>query len=94
MEQEFDLNTPFCQLVGIDLPVVLAGMGGVSWPELVAAVSNAGGLGIYGAAGLEPDEIRAGIRTIKSLTDKPWALDLLVPLPGVFDDQIDVMFEE
>ena len=94
MDQKQSLSTPFCQMVGIDYPVVLAGMGGVSWPELVAAVSNAGGLGIYGAAGLEPDEIRAGIRTIKSLTDKPWALDLLVPLPGVFDDQIDVMFEE
>ena len=94
MAQEHSLHTPFCGMVGIEFPVVLAGMGGVSWPELVAAVSNAGGLGIYGAAGLEPDEIRAGIRTIKSLTDKPWALDLLVPLPGVFDDQIDVMFEE
>lgn len=88
------LRTPFCEKVGIELPIVLAGMGGVSWPELVAAVSNAGGLGVYGAAGLEPEEIREGIRTIKSLTDKPWALDLLVPIPGVFDDQIDVMFEE
>ncbi|MGB0239161.1 MAG: NAD(P)H-dependent flavin oxidoreductase [Cycloclasticus sp.] len=88
------LTTPFCEQVGVELPIVLAGMGGVSWPELVAAVSNAGGLGVYGAAGLEPDEIREGIRQIKQLTDKPWALDLLVPIPGMFDAQIDVMFEE
>ncbi len=88
------LRTPFCERVGIDVPIVLAGMGGVSWPELVAAVSNAGGLGVYGAAGLEPEEIRDGIRQIKSLTSKPWALDLLVPIPGMFDAQIDVMFEE
>lgn len=88
------LTTPFCERVGVELPIVLAGMGGVSWPELVAAVSNAGGLGVYGAAGLEPDEIRDGIRQIKQLTDKPWALDLLVPLPGMFDAQIDVMFDE
>ena len=88
------IRTPFCEQVGIDVPIVLAGMGGVSWPELVAAVSNAGGLGVYGAAGLEPEEIREGIRQIKSLTDNPWALDLLVPIPGMFDAQIDVMFEE
>ncbi|MDD3651374.1 nitronate monooxygenase [Immundisolibacter sp.] len=88
------LKTPFCERLGIELPVVLAGMGGVSWPKLVAAVSNAGGLGVYGAAGLEPEQIRAHIREIKSLTDKPWALDLLVPMPGVFDAQIDVMLEE
>lgn len=88
------LRTPFCELVGVKLPIVLAGMGGVSWPKLVAAVSNAGGLGVYGAAGLEPDQIRDHIREIKSLTDKPWALDLLVPIPGIFDAQIDVMMQE
>ncbi|HCZ49650.1 MAG TPA: nitronate monooxygenase, partial [Gammaproteobacteria bacterium] len=88
------LKTPLCDTLGIELPIVLAGMGGVSWPRLVAAVSNAGGLGVYGAAGLEPAQIREHIRQIKSLTDKPWALDLLVPMPGVFDAQIDVMLEE
>ncbi|MFZ5493137.1 MAG: NAD(P)H-dependent flavin oxidoreductase [Pseudomonadota bacterium] len=88
------LRTPLCDTLGIELPIVLAGMGGVSWPRLVAAVSNAGGLGVYGAAGLEPAQIREHIREIKSLTDRPWALDLLVPIPGVFDAQIDVMLEE
>lgn len=88
------LRTPLCDTLGIELPIVLAGMGGVSWPRLVAAVSNAGGLGVYGAAGLEPTQIREHIREIKSLTDRPWALDLLVPIPGVFDAQIDVMLEE
>lgn len=88
------LRTPFCELVGIDVPIVLAGMGGVAWPKLVAAVSNAGGLGVYGAAGLGPTQIREHIREIKELTDKPWALDLLVPVPGIFDAQLAVMFEE
>ena len=87
-------RTPFCERIGIDLPIVLAGMGGVSWPRLVAAVSNAGGLGVYGAAGLEPAQIREHIQEIKSLTDKPWALDLLVPMAGVFDAQLDVMMDE
>ncbi|WP_372717459.1 NAD(P)H-dependent flavin oxidoreductase [Immundisolibacter sp.] len=88
------LRTPFCEQLGIDLPVVLAGMGGVSWPKLVAAVSNAGGLGVYGAAGLEPAQIREHIQEIKALTSRPWALDLLVPMPGVFDAQIQVMLDE
>ena len=89
-----DFRTPFCERIGVDLPVVLAGMGGVSWPKLVAAVSNAGGLGVYGAAGLEPAQIREHIQEIKSLTSKPWALDLLVPMAGVFDAQLDVMMDE
>ncbi len=89
-----DFRTPFCDRVGVALPIVLAGMGGVSWPRLVAAVSNAGGLGVYGAAGLEPAQIRDHIQEIKSLTDRPWALDLLVPMAGVFDAQIDVMLDE
>lgn len=88
------LRTPFCELVGIDVPIVLAGMGGVAWPDIVAAVSNAGGLGVYGAAGLGPKQIREHIREIKDKTDKPWAMDLLVPVPGIFDEQLDVMFEE
>jgi len=88
------LKTPFVEKVGIQVPVVLAGMGGVSWPELVAAVSNAGGLGVYGAAGLSPKQIREHCRQIKDLTDKPWALDLLVPVPGIFDEQLAVMFDE
>lgn len=88
------LRTPFCEMVGIEVPIVLAGMGGVSWPELVAAVSNAGGLGVYGAAGLGPTQIREHIRQIKDMTDKPWAMDLLVPVPGIFDAQLEVMFDE
>lgn len=89
-----NFRTPFCDRMGMDLPIALAGMGGVSWPKLVAAVSNAGGLGVYGAAGLEPAQIRDHIQEIKSLTDKPWALDLLVPMAGVFDAQLDVMLDE
>ncbi len=88
------LRTPFCEMVGIEVPIVLAGMGGVSWPDIVAAVSNAGGLGVYGAAGLSPKQIREHIREIKDKTDKPWALDLLVPIPGLFDEQLEVMFDE
>ena len=61
-----NVRTPLCDTLGIVLPIVLAGMGGVSWPRLVAAASNAGGLGVHGAADLDP----AQIREIKSRTEK------------------------
>jgi nitronate monooxygenase len=63
--------------LGIEHPVIQAPMaGGPSTPELVAAVSNAGGLGSLGAAYLKPDEITEAIRRIKSLTSKPFSVNL------------------
>src|SRR3984893_11262523 len=59
--------------LGIDLPIIQGPMGGgPSTPELVAAVSNAGGLGSLGAAYLTPDKITETIRRIKARTDKPF----------------------
>ena len=49
------LHTPLCDTLGIEYPIILAGMGGVSMSKLVAAVSNAGGLGVMGAATLGPE---------------------------------------
>jgi enoyl-[acyl-carrier protein] reductase II len=88
------LHTPVCDLFGIRYPIVLAGMGGVSMAELVAAVSNAGGLGVLGAAMLNPDALRAEIRKTRSLTDKPFAVDLLAPDPEVIRPHMRVIFEE
>jgi len=73
------LRTPICDLLEIEYPIVLAGMGGVSTADLVAAVSEAGGLGIVGAAGMGPDEIEAQVSRIRSLTDKPFGVDILLP---------------
>ena len=77
------LHTPICDLLGIQLPILQAGMGiykgVVTTPELVAAVSNAGGLGCLGATGLEPDELLQAIRKIRMLTDKPFGVDLIIP---------------
>jgi NAD(P)H-dependent flavin oxidoreductase YrpB (nitropropane dioxygenase family) len=77
------LYTPICDLCGIRYPIFLAGMGGL-WgqvvpPALVAAVSNAGGLGVTGLTDVEPEEIRRRIRAIRELTDKPFGIDLLLP---------------
>jgi NAD(P)H-dependent flavin oxidoreductase YrpB (nitropropane dioxygenase family) len=73
------LKTPLCDLLGIKVPIVLAGMGGASTPALAAAVSNAGGLGILGAAACQPDELRRWIAETRKLTDKPFGVDTLLP---------------
>jgi nitronate monooxygenase len=79
------LRTEFCDRVGIEYPVVLAGMGPVAGTgapvataDLVAAVSNAGGLGVLGGVAYSPDVLREEIRKIRSLTDKPFGVDLLL----------------
>lgn len=88
------LHTPICDQLGIQYPVFLAGMGGVSLAPLVAAVSNAGGLGIMGAATLDAPRLREEIRRVRELTDKPWAVDLLAPIPEQIRPQIEVLYEE
>jgi enoyl-[acyl-carrier protein] reductase II len=87
-------RTKICDLFGIEVPICLAGMGGVSMAPLVAAVSNAGGLGVLGAATLDPEELRAEIRKIRELTDKPFAVDLLAPIPDMIREHVRVLFEE
>jgi nitronate monooxygenase len=73
------VRTEVCELFGIEHPVLLAGMGTASTPELAAAVSNAGGLGIMGAAGLGPRGLREWIARCRSLTNKPFGIDTLLP---------------
>lgn len=73
------LRTPICELFGIDYPVLLAGMGGAAGPELAAAVSNAGGLGVLGAAACTPSQLDEWIVRTRSLTDRPFGVDTLLP---------------
>ncbi len=81
------LRTELCDMLGIEYPVILAGMGpvagGLTGPvataPLVAAVSNAGGLGVIGGAGFSAERLREEIRKVRSMTDKPFGVDLLLP---------------
>ena len=76
------LKTQLCEILGIEYPILLAGMGsrGKATPaELVAAVSEAGGMGCIGGSGLTPEEIRSVIRKVRTLTGKPFGVDLLLP---------------
>ena len=73
-------STRFTQRIGCRYPIVQGPMGGgASTPELVAAVSNAGGMGSFGAYHLPPDEILRIAAEIRRLTDKPFALNLWIP---------------
>ena len=88
------LHTKLCDLLGIEHPIMLAGMGGVSYAELVAAVSNAGGYGVLGMAGRTPEFIRDEMRKVKSLTDKPFGGDLLAASPDSLTASVEIIVEE
>jgi nitronate monooxygenase len=72
------LRTALCDAFGIRYPIFQAGMAPVAGPELAAAVCNAGGLGILAAAHMPPEEVRARIRRLRELTDKPFGVNLLL----------------
>lgn len=69
-------ETPVTAALGVRYPIVQAPMAGVTTPALAAAVSNAGGLGSLGAAWLPPGELRAAIRAVRDLTDRPFMVNL------------------
>jgi nitronate monooxygenase len=73
------LWSPICEDLGITYPIMCAGMAGVTKAELAAAVSNAGGLGVIGGTSFTPEDLRAEIRKLKLLTERPFGVDLLVP---------------
>jgi nitronate monooxygenase len=73
------LKTRVCDLFGIELPIVSAGMGGVALARLAAAVSEAGGLGTIALAGFTPEAIHNEIAEARRLTKKPLAVNLLLP---------------
>jgi enoyl-[acyl-carrier protein] reductase II len=70
-------DRPICRRLGIRYPVFQAGMGFVAHAELAAAVSNAGGLGCIGSGSMSARELREQIRLCKSLTDRPFGVDIL-----------------
>lgn len=77
----------FTQTLNIEYPIIQAGMaGGTTTPELVAAVSNAGGMGMLGAGYMTPEAIKNSVRKIRNLTDKPFGVNLFIPNSNVVVD--------
>ena len=80
-------------LLGIKYPIIQGGMANIATHQLAAAVSNAGGLGLIGCGGWDPDRVREEIRKTKELTDKPFGVNIMLMSPHA-DAISDVIIEE
>ena len=76
------METRITQLLGIEHPIIQGGMAWVAEYHLAAAVSNAGGLGIIGAASAPPQVVREQIREAKKLTDRPFGVNVMLMNPN------------
>ncbi len=92
------MRTRVTELFGVEHPIVLSGMSWISTPELVAAVANAGGLGILATGVLDAEQTRAAVRRTRELTDRPFAANVTLYFPGneanarvLIDEQVPVV---
>ena len=87
------LKTPLCHQLGIEYPIFSVGMGGgMAGPELVAAVSNAGGCGVLGMGGLPAPYIRKQIQQLRTLTTKPFGVNIILPM--LQEGQVETCLDE
>jgi NAD(P)H-dependent flavin oxidoreductase YrpB (nitropropane dioxygenase family) len=87
------LRTRFAELVGIRYPVVQTGMGWVATPQLAAATSAAGGLGILAAATMSLDELRRAIKEVHERTEAPFGVNLRADQPDI-NERLDLLVRE
>lgn len=87
------MKTRITEMLGIEHPVFLAGMGGVSYAALVGAVSEAGGLGCLGASTMSPDQMVEEMAEVRRLTSKPFGVDLLTAMPGDMTPLVELVIE-
>jgi enoyl-[acyl-carrier protein] reductase II len=87
------MRTRLTDMLNIDHPIMLAGMGGVSYHRLVAAVSEAGGIGTLGASTMAVDELPEEMAKVRQLTSKPFGVDLLTAMPGQVERGIQSVIE-
>lgn len=87
------LHTALCDLMGIRYPIVQTGMGYVAGPELVAATSNAGGLGILGGATMDLGQLQSAIAQTKAKTDEPFGVNLRADQPDI-GERVELLIRE
>jgi enoyl-[acyl-carrier protein] reductase II len=87
------VHTRLTELLKIEHPVMLAGMGGVSYHELVAAVSEAGGFGCMGASTMSLDRMVREMEEVRRRTGEPFGVDLLTAMPGDMPAQVQAIID-
>jgi enoyl-[acyl-carrier protein] reductase II len=87
------VQTRLTDVLGIEHPAMLAGMGGVSYHRLVAAVSAAGGFGCLGASVMSNEQLVEEIEATRALTDLPFGVDLLTAMPNNLLHQVELLIE-
>jgi len=87
------LHTAFCDLVGVDYPIVQTGMGWVASAKLSSGTSNAGGLGIIASATMDLPQLREVLAEMQDRTDKPYGVNLRSDAPDVFE-RADLMVKQ
>ncbi len=87
------MRTRITELLDIEHPIMLAGMGGVSYSDLVAAVSEAGGIGTFGASTMKTPELVDEMAQVKRLTAKPFGVDLLTAVPSQVESGVRAVVE-
>jgi enoyl-[acyl-carrier protein] reductase II len=87
------MRTRLTELLDIEHPVMLAGMGGVSYYRLVAAVSEAGGIGTFGASTMSAPQLAEEMAAARTLTSKPIGVDLLTAMPGQLEGSVQQVID-
>lgn len=87
------MRTPICDLLGVKYPIIQGGMAWIATAELAAAVSEAGGLGIIGAGSMPAELVREEIRKAKTLTSKPFGVNVYYMSPHV-EEVMQVILQE
>ena len=87
------MKTKVTELLQIEYPIIQGGMAWVAEHHLAAAVSEAGGFGLIGAASAPPEIVREEIRKAKELTDKPFGVNIMLPNPNA-DEVAKIVVEE
>lgn len=82
------LRTPFCRTLGIEHPILSVGMGQAAGPELVSAVSSAGGFGVLGMSAMDSDEMRRLIGLTRALTRRPFGVNVIIDEEDEEDRQL------
>jgi len=88
---ELRLPTRLTELLGVEHPVMLAGMGGISYSRLCAAVSEAGGFGCLGGAQMASEKLLVEIGAVRDATAKPFGVNLLTAVPEQIERNIEIL---